>query len=197
VIQVTREQRARLRLQVGELADVSDHLWMTSYEAHLMSRMSTVRHALPLDCSSICDIGSGLGGIDVLLHRYYEGSPSVTLVDGDGPLEVIRHDRPFNDAHLARQFQRANGVSEVEVLQTEDLPARRFDLIVSFRAWCFHFEPARYLDWVRASAHEQTVLIVDVRAGRLDWLDELRRAFPQARCLNEGRKAWTWALGRL
>jgi hypothetical protein len=198
VIETTRTQRAYLRLQVGELADVSEHLWMTSYEAHLMSRMSAIRHALPAYCSAICDVGSGLGGIDVLLHRYFEGSPSVTLVDGDGPLEVIRHDWPFNDAHVAREFQRSNGVQEVEVLQPDDLQfqSRSFDLIVSFRAWCFHFEPARYLEWVLSTMHDRSVLIVEVRSGRLDWLDELRGALPEARCLSEGRKSNTWAFTR-
>jgi hypothetical protein len=193
---MTPAERAYLHIQVGEIAGVSDNLWMASYEAHLLSRMSTIRSALPAHCSSICDIGSGLGGIDVLLHRYYEGRPSVTLVDGDGELEVIRHDRPFNDAKLARHFQQANGVTEIEVCQPDCLPVASFDLIVSFRAWCFHFEPMRYLPFVEESSHDDTVLIVDVRAGRWDWLNELRLVFPQARCLQKGRKAETWALSR-
>jgi hypothetical protein len=132
----------------------------------------------------------------VLLNWHYGGSTSVTLVDGDGPPQVTRHSSPFSNGELARQFQRANGVREVQVNAPEDLPLGQFDLILSFRAWCFHFAPACYLEFVRRAAHDKTVLILEMRRGKDEWLEQVRSAFPQARHLADGRKTSTWAFQR-
>jgi hypothetical protein len=57
----------------------------------------------------VLDVGSGLGGIDVLLNRHYlatAGNPlEVALLDGiDDMPEVSFHDRTYNDMAVAIDF---------------------------------------------------------------------------------------------
>src|SRR6266403_1531506 len=104
---------------------------------------------LPLRCSSILDVGSGLGGIDALLNRHYGGDCSITLLDGVNDVARLdNHATTFNSMAVARCFLAMNGVQYFDFIDAsapERASPRKVDLIVSFRSWCFHFEPATYL----------------------------------------------------
>lgn len=177
-----------LMIQRGE---VSDHrhdfqAWKTAYEQSLLRIFMSIKRVLPEKCSSVLDVGSGLGGIDVLLARHY-GQLDVCLLDGiDCKAEVHKHREPFNNAAVAMDFQRKNGNHSVECCFPTP-PARTFDLIVSFAAWCFHIAPEVYIDAVKAAMHADTVLILDVRK-RSDWCEALTSAFGRPAFLEQGEK---------
>jgi hypothetical protein len=171
-LNISRDAYPYLVAQRGALDDMKGDpvTWCAKYIDVLCSEFRCVEPFLPLRCRSILDIGSGLGGIDVLLNEHYGGDCQVTLFDGVRDLpEVTLHSSTFNSMEVAKHFLLVNGVSHFDFLDANDPKtevSRRYDLIVSFKSWCFHIEVDRYLPLVRSACDAGTRLIVDIRGGR-------------------------------
>ena len=165
-----------LYVQRGEVSDAYaqgfDH-WKLAYEASLEKVVESMAPALPTDVRSILDVGGGLGGLGVVLGRRYP-SAGYWVLDGvsDGP-EVRKHRETFSNAVVAADFLRANGLTEFGFYEPCDGFDRKFDLVVSTAAWCFHIEPYVYLNRVMAALAPKATVILDVRKSREDWIDDL------------------------
>jgi SAM-dependent methyltransferase len=152
---------------------------MQAYKASLQEIYESVLPHLPGKCAALLDVGSGLGGIDVLLSRHYGHKVLVCTIDGeDDPAEVKLHRIPFNNQIIQADFLRLNGV----LLQHHYSPdfdqlEERFDLVVSFASWCFHFPPEVYLDRILLALSPAAVIVLDVRNSKPDWLMQLRKVF--------------------
>jgi methyltransferase family protein len=164
-----------LVIQRGEVSDKRHNFkaWKTAYETSLMDIFTSIHPVLPQRCGSVLDIGGGLGGIDLHLVSHYGPDTQVCVLDGlDCPPKVNWHNQPFNNAEVTKDFHRKNGNENIEVVFPRPDPPRKFDLIVSFAAYCFHILPCDYFEVVAESMHENTVLIFDVRRQSPDWLKE-------------------------
>lgn len=180
-----------LVIQRGEVSDQRHDFkkWKAAYESSLLDIFSSIHPCLPQRCRSVLDIGGGLGGIDLLLVSHYRADLQVCILDGlDCPPEVQWHNKPFNHAGVTEDFHQKNGNEHIEVVFPRPKPPRKFDLIVSFAAYCFHIHPNDYLDVLRESMHEKTVLIFDVRRTKRDWLEVLVREFGKPLVLKQGEK---------
>lgn len=175
---------AYLKLQRGAIADLAGDraAWQAAYERSLRDDLNSMAHFLPEHCSSVLDVGSGLGGINAKLALRYGADLEVNLLDGCSDPPVMKaHNQTFNDMLVAADFLQRNGVQHIVGGQ------RPVDLIISLQAWCFHFAPALYLAFVKACCRQQTVLILDVRKDKPEWRRDLEREFVQI----------GWALDRL
>lgn len=184
--------------QVGELDGMKAvrEVWERAYERNTVERVNNILPHIPEKVSSILDVGSGLGGIDVLLYRWFDCKPHITLLDGATyDAKVERHNEPFNNARVALDFQRENGVKNVSFMSHDKLEPEEFDLIISFRAWCFHIAPRVYLEYVRSACHDRTVIIVDVRKSDAEfWRDDILNEFKYVATIEEGKKYERWKL---
>jgi len=173
---VSDEAFAYLSLQRGAISDLRGDrsAWEAAYQASLQADFEDLEPWLPMFCEAILDVGSGLGGIDLLLARHYV-SPEVVLLDGfNDPAEHSRHDRTFSNASAALRFFEANGGPRPGFIDTDFREAHdvdQFDLVVSLHAWCFHFPPEAYLDAVLGLCAPGARLILDVRNEKGDWLE--------------------------
>lgn len=173
-----------LRLQKGKLHDIANdrQRWLNAYRADLESTYQEIRPFLPASCWAMLDIGSGLGGIDVLVSRHYGDQPYVNLLDGeDDPPEMRLHRETFNDMKVARDFQVKNGVrsDRFGYLTTRaSFIAKPYDLVMSFGSWCFHYEPDLYLPLLLGGGglHSDSIIITDVRNDRADYDAQMFRA---------------------
>lgn len=170
-----------LRLQKGRLDELSHDRarWHEEYERDIYRTYEEIRPHLPAICWGVLDIGSGLGGIDVLISRHYGDQPFVNLLDGeDDPPEMRKHRETFNSMKIARDFLVKNGVRSDRfgyyTPRARDF-TKPYDLVVSFGSWCFHYEPDVYLPTLLAGGglHMDSILIVDVRNDRLDYDQQL------------------------
>lgn len=192
-LEVEDEHFDYLRLQKGRLDEFSDDraTWHRMYEADLAQQFDNIRPHLPAVCWGFLDVGSGLGGIDVLIARHYAAGasvprcayPFVHLLDGvDDPPEMHLHRQTFSSKRVARDFHTKNGVPPERFRYfgpSDDFCARPYDLVVSFGSWCFHYEPAVYLPrlLMPGGLHSESVLILDVRTNKPEWEAELERTF--------------------
>jgi SAM-dependent methyltransferase len=179
-----------LKLQRGGLDAIAHDraAWLRAYRLSLEDDLASMAPHLPERCRNVLDVGSGLGGIDVLLARKFPGL-YVSLMDGvDDPPVMHFHNRTYNDMKVACDFQKKNGVEKVGYYSTPPIGSVGFDLIISIASWCFHYGPSAYLAFVRRCCHPKTVLILDVRADQPLWRLELRGAFNEVGCALAKRK---------
>lgn len=188
-----------LYIQRGEVSDAYSGTnrfedWKKEYEFSLRRIFDSIAEAIPPTCARLIDVGSGLGGIDVLLAEHYEKvsgqQPVVCLVDGvDDPPKVDWHFKTFSNQERALDFLKKNGVKFPCYFSPHNWPKEhKADLIVSFAAYCFHIPVSDYIQEVKRSSHKDTVLILEVRKTRRDWLEELVKAFGQPRVLARTEK---------
>jgi hypothetical protein len=194
---ISKEAFEYLAVQVGELDQLKGvrHVWEGAYERNLLARMDNILTYLPSQVSTILDVGSGLGGIDVLLYRWFDRQSHITLLDGtEFSPTVTHHNIPFNSRKVALNFLSDNGVQEkyAHFMEHDNLKPQPFDLIVSFRAWCFHIKPSTYLEFVRQCCHANTKLIIDLRKTPY-WGEELARHFDGV-VIEDTEKYQRWAL---
>lgn len=185
-----------LIVQKGQLDKLKGNLtqWEGAYNLSIWNTFHCIKPFLPEGKNiSILDIGSGMGGIDAVLNWHYGGNCSINLLDGALDLPIVdRHNQTFNDMNIARNFLFQNGVKifnyitpgEVatkkiagNIQEYERFSQQRFDLVISFGAWCFHFPPGMYIDFVKSVIKPGTVLILDGRNDKMSWLYELIDAF--------------------
>jgi SAM-dependent methyltransferase len=157
--------------------------WEAAYRAHLDDTFAAIAPWLPQTCSSVLDVGGGMGGVDILIDRHYGGGLGLWILDGEAaPPTMNRHREPFSDMQAAAAMLAANGSALAGYCTPDKVwkpapPADGFDLVLSLGSWCFHYEPAEYLDLVRQVARPGAVIILEVRHMRGDWWAELAKAF--------------------
>jgi SAM-dependent methyltransferase len=170
-----------LRLQKGSL-DRFGHdreAWHIAYEQEITKDFSSISKYLPSSCGSVLDIGGGLGGIDALLVRKFGTACEVCILDGVRDRAVVRlHRKTFNDMEVTRDFLTKNGVDRFEYRAPNNIgDPKPYDMIISMGSWCFHYPPDTYLKFAMACCHPGTVLIVDMRRDKPQWLREMGAAF--------------------
>jgi len=188
---------AYLRLQKGSLFSLSHERarWHAAYEHDLWQTYSEIKEYLPVPCWGVLDIGSGLGGINILISRHYgDDPPFIHLLDGEADAPEMRlHRQTFNDMTIARHFLIANGVRPDRLNHfgtgAENLP-RPYDLVLSLGSWCFHYEPDTYLPLLLRGGglHMSSIVILDVRNNRKDYVEQLHRSFAQVAVIRRERK---------
>jgi hypothetical protein len=181
--------------QRGAISDFREdrEKWLGLYASQLAAEYRNMKRYLPEDCKTILDVGSGCGGIDILLSRHYGNACGVTLLDGhEDPPSVTQHSSTFASFAVARAFLWANDVRDVDGIDARHAPqiAPRFwDLVISQKSWCFHYEPARYLSIVTSGCVQgQTRIVLDVRHDKPEWLVQLKHTFKHIARAHDGKK---------
>lgn len=190
-----------LLIQRGEVSDAYKggkfSEWKAAYEASLQAIYDSIAPVLPDRCGALLDVGSGLGGIDVVLGRRY-GDVLVCTLDGvNDPPTVVSHAKPFSNKEVTIDFLKKNGIQRhkhyAPFTQKFD---EKFDLVVSFASWAFHYPASDYAEQVKNALAPKAKVIVDVRRTKDYWLADMIHYFGRdMTVLDRGKKhvrvAWT------
>lgn len=172
---------AYLAIQKGRLDGLRHDraAWEIAYSEALVACFASIEKFLPGKVSSILDVGSGLGGIDILLDRHFGGDVRLCLLDGlDDPPVMQSHAQTFSNSRVAADFLRKNGVAgDIVYIPPGVGEPVRCELVVSFGSWCFHYPPEHYLEFVDDCCVWGTILILDVRKDRPAWRRALEARF--------------------
>lgn len=159
----------------------------------------SIGSALPQQCSAILDIGCGIGGIDVLLHRHYAAAGSTffmldkTHVEDSIYYGFESNAAFYNSLEVAKEVLTANGVASANIKlihATDDNRIEidgRIDLVVSLLSWGFHYPVKTYLQRVYELLRPGGHLILDLRHGT-DGEAAIRNKFTSVRQLEATEK---------
>ena len=149
---------------------------------------------LPEECKTSLDIGCGMAGFDILLHR--ARNPFIYLLDRD---EVDAKPRyGFGDTPSAyckwaevEAMMQANGVPRGRWFPVRDssIVIANLDLVTSFIAWGFHFPVGVYLHDVAKLLRPGGRLIIDIRGDHFgDANDMIIESIGRGICLSDHGK---------
>jgi len=204
-IRFTTEHLEYLRLQRGALHDLGQDsaAWGAAYRHDLIKDFTSMRMLLPRTCQQFLSVGSGLGGLEILLWRHYLGERGGTeawLLDGkDDMSEVVQHNKTFNSEEVTRSFWKHNEAvigGYIDAACYDQQPWPMFDFVVSTKSWCFHYEPRAYLDFVAEHTRRGAIMIIDLRTGKSDWTHQLEEFFKPMVVLRQDRKSNRFAWRR-
>jgi SAM-dependent methyltransferase len=185
-----------------------DHLrsspaeWYAAYHAEMQKTIGQLGFWCPAP-RTVLDIGSGLGVVDMLIMK--EVAARCVLVDGeDEDGEAKKYDVPFCAREVVQQFMSDNQAPELwsyvnpDQLKDEgNFPV--FDLVLSFRSWCFHYAPEVYMSFVQRHVAPESRVIIDVRSSRIKagnkgtfaahkWRQQLHATWKENYVVEEGEK---------
>lgn len=137
---------------------------------------SLIKKHLPASPDNILDIGCGVAGIDIMLHKHYivtAKNPHFYLLDKSEINSKVYYGIEkkaayYNSLDIAKRLLMANGVKEShihtqEVTGSPLFPGVQFDLVISLISWGFHYPVSTYLEEVYNSLSTGGALIIDVR----------------------------------
>ncbi len=170
----------------------------TEYSQEIQDDYELIQAYLPAQCSSVLDIGSGIGGIDVILLKHYGFKPDIFLfdlnrIDTNLYYEFHTHAAAYNSFEIAETLLKLNGVPEnkihlFDVDQNSYLHLQNsFDIVVSYKSWGFHYPLKTYLSWVMTRLKKYSILSCDLRKNTGD-LELLKQHFDEIIILNKGSK---------
>lgn len=187
-----------IQLQRGPLLQVgqSPQEWAREYRLSLLRDFEMLKPYLPGLCKRVLDVGGGMGGLGILIQRYYNwgrGGTESWILDGaehDSDLEIALNE-PHNDAELMFDYWNINAVRSPTLISAVNPviePDVVFDLVVSTQAWGYHFEPDAYAQLVRDHSHGNTWLMLDVRKNQPEWLKQLEQHWHLDKVLHDTPK---------
>ncbi len=167
-----------LKIQQGRINALSGApaAWREAYRRQLIDTHAAIAQFLPKPLTSVLDIGGGMGGFDALLAALNPGLRVAILDGADDPAKVQKADQPYSSAGAAAEFLEANKVAGFWFFRPGDLPEeppRKFDLIISLQAWCFHFLPSTYMAFALKCSRPGTIWVLDVRIMQRFWASDL------------------------
>jgi SAM-dependent methyltransferase len=114
---------------------------------------------------SVLDIGCGIGLTSLMLKRHL--GCEVSGMDGTG-MDDVRSGfglskGPWNNTEATREFWVANGEPDMRIYENGERIDRKFDLIISFAAWGWHFPLSTYdpTQWLNSPGY----VACDIRRG--------------------------------
>lgn len=169
------------------------------YMSSIVEDYQDIRSCLPQKVNSILDIGCGVAGIDVLLHRHYREASHIRyyLVDrtevsdrvfyGFEPEGAFCNSLKVAETVLVSNGIRSDGIFPLPVSSDYRFNAGEIDLVISLLSWGYHYPIPLYLENVPRSLKAGGVLIVDVRRDT-GGVEKLAEKFSKLRIIYENEK---------
>ena len=142
------------------------------------SEYEDIKAWLPEKCSKSLDIGCGIGGIDVLLHKHYNRDANLQfyLLDKTSVAKNVYYHFEkqaafYNSLKVAEEFLCCNGTNRqnIHLLEaTEDCCINAepgIDLVISLLSWGFHYPISTYISQVHDIIRPGGHVITDIRKG--------------------------------
>jgi SAM-dependent methyltransferase len=187
---------------------ISDEELTPAYIQHTNQVLEMLIPFLPYTCTSILDIGCGIGGIDLLLYQFYTNElwePDLYLLDSYEESEHVSygyHNRfsVYNDLMITKKFLMGNGILEhrIHLIAANDdymiNSSDQVEMVISLGSWGYHYPLQLYLNEVLRLLVPGGVVITTLR-GNTNGAQTLENHFCDVRIikshLKEGGKQGT------
>tara|TARA_Y100000591_G_scaffold169062_1_gene145757 strand:+ start:194 stop:889 length:696 start_codon:yes stop_codon:yes gene_type:complete len=124
--------------------------------------------------SKVLSIGSGIGGVEVLLNKKF--NTHISLIEKNYVSKKIKYgwdeknQEAYNNINLLEKFLINNGVEKKNInlfdFDKDKLPNDKFDVIISLYSLDYHYDFEIYKDYLLKVLKPDSILILDtVRPG--------------------------------
>ena len=119
---------------------------------------------------NILSIGGGLGGLEIILNNNFDVK-NFSFIERNFVSKKVRYgwdsnnNEAYNDLSLLNNFLVKNGLyqSKFSVFDydKDELPNKKFDLVISLFSLDYHYNFDVYLDYLKKNTHKDTKIIFD------------------------------------
>jgi len=141
-----------------------------AYFKEMQSEYLTIKDYIQPENKDILSIGAGLGGLELILNKESDVK-SFTFIERNFISKKIRYgwddknNEGYNDLNLLKNFLIKNNLSESKMTivdyDLENLPNKKFDLIISLFSLDYHYSFEIYFDYLKKISHNDTKIIFD------------------------------------
>lgn len=147
------------------------------FSKDMLREYNSIRDFLPKKVEKVLDIGSGVAGIDAMVDRHYKEIGITadfylldrTKMDTD-VFYGIKERASFYNSFAVSKLLLTKNAMKAERIHTQEATDdskinfnTKFDLVMSFISWGFHYPVSTYIDQVYNLINAEGVLIIDVR----------------------------------
>ena len=119
---------------------------------------------------NILSIGSGIGGLEVLINANFKGS-KFTFIEKNYISKKVKYGwdnknfEAYNNIKLLEKFLIENGINNQDFdifdFDYDVLPKRKFDLITSLYSLDYHYDFSFYSEYLKKICSDETIIIFD------------------------------------
>lgn len=153
------------------VSDGFNEATIPAFEAKAERDFGTIKNWILPSYRSVLDIGSGLGGVDILIAKRTKISV-INIIDGDGTnnkkTSFHENTKAWFDRKLGKDLITSNVPYNAIVIDFPPDPSLtiRTDLIISLKSWGHHYPVGMYIDLVKRSLRPGGRVVMDIRWTR-------------------------------
>lgn len=143
---------------INQTRSLSDDQFMWFLQIVMQQRLNRIQHHIPIEnCTTILDIGSGVGLLDLILLQKY--NTQVYLLDKnlmsriDNSIYHSENHGFYNSWDAVEDCIIASNLdkNKIRLLDTDDNWPLNLDLVISTYSWCWHYPKEVY--WNKVVKH--------------------------------------------
>ena len=140
------------------------------YFNDMKNEYECIKNYIDPENKNILSIGGGLGGLEIILNNNFDVK-NFSFIERNFVSKKVRYgwdsnnNEAYNDLSLLNNFLVKNGLyqSKFSVFDydKDELPNKKFDLVISLFSLDYHYNFDVYLDYLKKNTHKDTKIIFD------------------------------------
>ena len=140
------------------------------YFNDMKNEYECIKNYIDPENKNILSIGGGLGGLEIILNNNFDVK-NFSFIERNFVSKKVRYgwdsnnNEAYNDLNLLNNFLVKNGLyqSKFSVFDydKDELPNKKFDLVISLFSLDYHYNFDVYLDYLKKNTHKDTKIIFD------------------------------------
>ena len=144
--------------------DIDDDIFLFIYYfyAFVLHDIWHLHKYIPKKINQIINIGAGIGLFEIYLNHIRENIQNFTIIEKENLfhsnklIDVLTMSKDTISSNKLQNFLFYNDKNYSKI-------NCKFDLVLSFRSWCYKYDIETYLKFVLDSINKDSVVIVDIR----------------------------------
>jgi len=140
------------------------------YHELMISEFDTIKKYLNKKNQLYLSIGGGLGGLELIIDKNFKDKNYYFIEKNYISKKIIygwdiKNKEGYNNLKLLNFFLTNNGMNPSKInifnFDTDKLPSKKFDVVVSFFSLDYHYDFKFYIDYLKKNSHPNTKIIFD------------------------------------
>ena len=144
--------------------DIDDDLFIFIYYfyAFVLHDIWHLHKYIPGNINNVIDIGAGIGLFEIYLNHIRPEIKNFTIIEKEN---LFHQNKIIDVLKMSKDTAISNKLTNCLFYNDSNFSKinKKFDLVLSFRSWCYKYDVETYLDFILRSITRDTIVIVDIR----------------------------------